>query len=332
MKPIEKRALGRLGTAINPLGLGCWAAGGEAWENGVSRTMGKANDTETIKAIHCAIDHGITLFDTADCYGAGHSEKVLGQALAGKRDKMIISTKFGAGYDEASKEFTTTSEAPTPEGIRQACDASLRRLNTDYIDLYFLHIWSLPKESVPSIRETLEELVKEGKVRGYGWSTDLPELAELMAAGENCVATQYLLNVVQDSPDMIDVCDRHNLAGINRTPLGMGLLTGKYGPTSQFSSDDIRGSQTEWIQTFFTDGKPNQDWLDKLDAIREILTSNGRTLTQGVLSWIWGRNDRTIPIPGFRTVKQVEENAKALQFGALTPDQIQEINRILQRS
>ena len=124
---------------------------------------------------------------------------------------------------------------------------------------------------------------------------------------------------------MIALCEKYDLAAINRGPLAMGLLTGKYTATTKASIDDVRGEKSpEWMK-YFKDGLPNPTWLEKRDAIREILTSGGRTLTQGALAWLWARSEQTIPIPGFRTVKQVEENTEAMKFGPLTPEQMHEI-------
>jgi aryl-alcohol dehydrogenase-like predicted oxidoreductase len=174
--------------------------------------------------------------------------------------------------------------------------------------------------------------VAEGKIRAYGWSTDFPDRASVFAEGPNCAAIQLELNVFDDNGAMIALCERENLAAINRGPLAMGLLTGKYRAGKSLVSDDVRGDRSpEWMK-YFKDGKPNPPFLKKLDAIRDILTSGGRTLAQGALAWLWARSEKTIPIPGFRTVKQVEENAGALRYGALTPDQMREIDTLLERA
>ena len=130
---------------------------------------------------------------------------------------------------------------------------------------------------------------------------------------------------------MISICERHNLAAINRGPLAMGLLTGKYTAETKVSSDDVRGEKSpEWMK-YFTAGSPSPEWLAKRDAIREILTSRGRTVAQGALAWLWARSPQTVPIPGFRTVKQVEENTGAMDFGPLTSEQMREIAELLDR-
>jgi aryl-alcohol dehydrogenase-like predicted oxidoreductase len=137
------------------------------------------------------------------------------------------------------------------------------------------------------------------------------------------------LNVLDDNPEVIAICEQYNLAAINRGPLAMGLLTGKYDANTKPSIDDVRGENSpEWMK-YFKNGKPSPEWLAKMEAVREILTSQGRTLAQGALAWLWGRSGQTIPIPGFRTLAQVQDNCGALRFGPLTPEQMQEIRQIL---
>jgi aryl-alcohol dehydrogenase-like predicted oxidoreductase len=323
------RKLGRSNIEISALGMGCWAIGGPFFEKGTPLGWGEVDDEESIRAIHCALELGANFFDTANVYGAGHSERVLGRALAGKRSQVLIATKFNALFDEATREVTGSSCAP--EDIRKACEESLRRLDTDYIDLYQFHNGGYPADQAVSMRDTLEELVKVGKIRAYGWSTDSAERAEVFAQGPNCTAIQVQLNVLDDNPEVIAVCEEYNLAAINRGPLAMGLLTGKYTASTQPTTDDVRGEKSPGWMKYFKDGKPNPEWLSKMEAVRAILTSGQRTLAQGALAWLWARSEQTIPIPGFRTVKQVEENCGALQFGPLAREQMAEIESLLER-
>lgn len=324
------RKLGRSGIEISALGMGCWAIGGPFWSGETPLGWGQVDDEESIRAVHTALDLGATFFDTADVYGAGHSERVLARALKGRRSAVVIATKFSNVFDEDTKQVVDNSAEP--EYIRQACEASLRRLDTDYLDLYQFHDNGYPAEDAEPVRETLEALVKEGKIRAYGWSTDFEDRAKVFSEGENCATIQLQLNVLDDNPEVVALCERENLAAINRGPLAMGLLTGKYTPATKPDQDDVRGENSpEWMK-YFKDGMPNPEWLQKRDAIREILTSGGRTLAQGALGWLWARSEKTIPIPGFRTVAQVTENCKAMEFGPLTPEQFAEIERILERS
>ena len=142
---------------------------------------------------------------------------------------------------------------------------------------------------------------------------------------------QLQLNVLDDNPAMLALCEKHNLAALNRGPLAMGLLTDRYTAKIKIASDDVRGEKSpEWMK-YFKDGQPNPEWVSRRDGIRDILTSNGRSLAQGALAWIWARSEKTLPIPGFRTVQQVQENAGAIQFGPLTREQMNEIAKLLDR-
>ena len=320
------RTLGRSGIEVSALGLGCWAIGGPFWgAPDLPIGYGLVDDSESIRAIHRALDLGVTLFDTADVYGAGHSERILGQALGQQRKNVLIATKFGNQFDEETRMITGGLDDPQSH-VRRACEASLRRLQTDYIDLYQLHMGDYDLEGAAEIREILEQLVSEGKIRFYGWSTDDPERARLFAQGAHCVAIQHTLNVFEDSPAILAICEDENLASLNRGPLSMGLLTGKYTTRDQVGEQDIRLSSLPW-NPFNAERMPVH--LHQLDKVRQILTSNGRTLAQGALGWIWARSGRTIPIPGFKTVQQVEENVAATRFGPLTQQQMTEIEQLL---
>lgn len=322
-----KRTLGRSGIQVSAMGLGCWAIGGPCWRGETPVGWGKVDDEESVRAIHRALDLGITFFDTADVYGAGHSERVLGRALAGRRGKVVIATKFGNTFDKASKQIT--GAGASPEYIRQACEASLQRLNTDYIDLYQFHQGGYDPERAGEVRDVLERLVVEGKVRCYGWSTDDPERARIFAGGANCATVQHQMNVLNDNSAMIALCEELDLGSINRGPLAMGLLSGKYKADSKLALDDVRGEKSPSWMRYFKDGKPNPEWLEKVNAVRDLLTSGGRTLVQGALAWLWARSDKTAPIPGFKTVAQIEENCAAMQFGPLDAAQMNQIDTLL---
>jgi aryl-alcohol dehydrogenase-like predicted oxidoreductase len=328
------RTLGRSGIQVSALGLGCWAIGGPWTLNGSPAGWSRVDDAESKRAIQRALDMGVNFFDTAANYGAGHSERLLGKTLKGRRDQVVIATKFGYRVDEAAKEVRhyddKEEESDVASRLRDDLEASLKRLDTDYIDVYQLHVWGLTIERALQARDVLEELVKEGKIRTYGWSTDRTEAVKAFSTSPNCGVVQQQLSVLDGNMALLALCKELDLASINRGPLGMGVLTGKFAPDSKFKDDDVR-KHANW-HPGFQDGRPTQAWLDALDAIREVLTSDGRTLAQGALAWIWGRSEKTVPIPGFKTVKQVEENCQAMQFGPLTPEQMGEIDRILGRA
>jgi len=320
------RVLGRSGISVSAMGMGCWAIGGPFWRGDTPAGWGEVDDAESVRAVHACMDLGLNFFDTADVYGAGHSERVLGAALKGKRDQVVIATKFGNQFDEVSRQIT--GQDASPEYIVKACDASLKRLDTDYIDLLQFHTGGYAPDKADIVRDTLERLVADGKIRAYGWSTDNPDLARIFAEGPNCTAAQFQMNVLSDSPGMVAVCEEFDLGGINRGPLAMGLLTGKYKPDTKLGSDDVRGENSpDWMQ-YFKGGQPNPEWYARVDAVREILTSGGRSLVQGALAWLWSRSEVTLPIPGIRTVAQAQENCKAMDFGPLTTAQMDEINTL----
>lgn len=320
------RTLGSSGIKTSAIGLGCWAIGGPFRDlvhlNGDPAGWGKVDDTESIRAIHCALDVGINFFDTADNYGCGHSERIIGQALAGRRHQAVIATKFGHIFNEETREITGVSA--DPEYIVQACEASLRRLNTDYIDLYQFHLGMYDADEAVTVRDVLEQLVAMGKIRCYGWSTDDSERAQVFSAGKYCVAIQHRLNVFHDNAALLDLCAERNLASINRSPLASGILTGKFTVDSQFPDDDGR---FDWN---FREGALATR-LQQFNQIRDVLTRAGRTTSQGALGWLLARSDTTIPIPGFKTVNQVTENIKALEYGPLSDAEMREIAAVLGR-
>jgi len=323
------RSLGRSRIPVSALGFGCWAIGGPFWARGKPLGWGEVDDAESIRAIHAALDLGVTFFDTANVYGAGHSERILGRALAGRRDQVVIATKFGNLSDERTRE--ATGPDGTPDGVRRQLADSLRRLGTDHVDLYQLHLNDFPIVAALELVQVLDELVTTGDIRAYGWSTDYPDRATAFAmASHSVTAVQHDFSVLRDSPEVLHVCERFDLASINRGPLAMGLLTGKYTAASSLRDDDVRGISPDWLE-YFQDGRPAPEFLARVEAVREVLRSGGRTLAQGAIGYLWGRSDKTIPIPGCRTVAQVEENAGALAYGPLTSDQVAEVDKLLGR-
>ncbi|MCG5445610.1 aldo/keto reductase [Micromonospora sp. NIE79] len=319
------RTLGRSGITVSAIGMGCWAIGGPLWgDDGQPFGWGEVDDDESIRTIHRALDLGVTLFDTASNYGAGHSERILGRAVAGRRDSVVIATKFGNVSEESTRRALGTDASPA-FAVR-SLDESLRRLGTDYVDLYQLHINELPVPAALDLVDTLEALVDQGKIRAYGWSTDDPSSAEAFAAaGPHCTAIQHDESVLRDNAAVLAVCDKHDLASLNRGPLAMGLLTGS---TRAVGADDVRGRAPDWLE-WFTDGRPTPRWAARVDQVREALTADGRTLAQGALGWLLARSPRTVPIPGLRTVAQADENLATLERGPLSPESYAEVERLL---
>jgi aryl-alcohol dehydrogenase-like predicted oxidoreductase len=323
------RILGRSGIEVSALGVGCWAIGGPFFQDGKPLGWGEVDDDESVRALHRALELGVTFFDTAAIYGTGHSEEVLRRAFTGRRDEVVIATKFGIAFDESRREMIGDEAAPA--GLRGQLEGSLRRLGTDHVDLYQLHPGALPLREALDLVPVLDELVKEGSIRAYAWSTDDAERATAFAqASPSVTAVQHQFSVLEDSAAVLAVCERLDLASINRGPLAMGLLTGKYTASTRIGTDDIRGVSPDWME-YFRDGVPSPALLARIEAVGEILRSGGRTLAQGALAYLWARSGKTVPIPGCRTVAQVEENAGALAFGPLTPDQLVEVETLLGR-
>jgi aryl-alcohol dehydrogenase-like predicted oxidoreductase len=325
---MQTRRMGKSDIKISALGMGCWAIGGPwTWEQPGEEPFpagwGKTDDQQSIRAIHAALDLGINFFDTAANYGAGHSERILGRALAERRSEVIIATKFGHVVNETEK-VVYKDDHQVLGSLRQDCENSLRRLGTDYIDIYQFHEASYNPELAPQVMDILEQLVLEGEIRYYGWSTDLPDRAAIFTKGEHYTAVQFALNVNHDNEEMRSLCADFDLGGINKSPLNKGILTGKFNTDSTFPEDDIRHGLS------FIEGVPAER-LKQVDALREVLTAGGHTLAQAALAYIWALDERMVPIPGFKTVKQVEENAGALELGPLSAQQMGDINEVLGR-
>jgi aryl-alcohol dehydrogenase-like predicted oxidoreductase len=324
-----KRTLGRSKLEVSALGMGCWAIGGPwTWDqpgkDPYPAGWGDTDDDESIRAVHAAMDMGVNFFDTAANYGAGHSEVILGRALKGKRDKVVIATKFGHIVNEEKKVVYGDPDLII-KNVRTDVENSLRRLQTETIDIYQLHAGDYDPKLALELQVVLEELESAGKIRWYGWSTDVVESAREFAGAESakhCASIQFRLNAIFDNAEMRKVCAEFNLAGINKDPLNKGILTGKFNSSSSFPDNDIRSSAD------FSDPEIINR-LKLVDELRDILTSGGRTMAQGALAYIWGLDERMIPIPGFKSVKQVQDNAGAMEFGPLTNAQVKEVQDVV---
>ncbi len=322
---MEQRYIGDI--AVSAMGFGGWAIGGPfASPDGQPLGWGEVDDAESLAALRAAYDGGIRLFDTANGYGTGHSELIIGKALRDVRDDIVIATKWGFTMREG--ERIADGMDASVDGMKESLAGSLRRLGTDYIDLFQFHLNDYDGPEVDDLADALETLVEEGTVRAYGWSTDFPDRAERWVGRDGYKAIQAEINVLNDNPGILAVAEGNQLACLNRGPLAMGLLSGKYDATSKLGIDDVRGKTPEWL-SYFKDGVPSPEFLRKLDAVREVLTSNGRSLVQGALAWLWGRSPNAIPIPGIRTVAQAKHNAAAMEFGPLSPSQMQEASSLL---
>jgi aryl-alcohol dehydrogenase-like predicted oxidoreductase len=310
---MELRRLGRSGVEVSPLGLGTARMAGLGWHDDIAPQDSAQSKRDAVRQIQAAVDLGVTFFDTADNYGQGLSERILGEALRGRRDGIVVSTKFG--------------EDPIPDledpwsldanSIEQKCEASLRRLAVECIDLYLLHRRDYPLERAPVLMDVLEDLVRAGKIRYYGWSTNDVKRARLFAHGEHCIAIEHRLNVFNDNAAMLDLCQEQDLASLNSVPLLMGVLAGRWSPETKLEEDDPRA---KWFE--------HEEFLKLLTCVQQIepyLTSDGRSYVQGALGWIWARSPLTIPLPGFRNMEQIQELVQARKLGPLPMDVMQSI-------
>lgn len=304
------RTLGRSGIEVSALGLGTARLGGLGWANEEQApALDSASAAEGIGLLQQALDAGITFFDTADTYGCGYAESLLGRAFAHRPD-VVIAAKFGGS--RAGEGAGCTPQALTPGAIRDACEASLRRLRREAIDLYLLHRRDLPLDEAVIVQETLEALVAEGKIRFFGWSTDDVERARLFAAAPHCTAIEHRLNVFQADPALVSLCEQEKLASIGRVPLLTGVLAGRLQAGSQLSPGDPRRG---WLAD-----PAFQELLRRAEALRPWLTADGRSYVQGALAWIWARSPQAIPIPGCSTPQQLEELVAAAATGPLAPE------------
>jgi len=304
---------------ISALGMGCFGIGGPFMRpDGTYLAYGKVKDEESIKTIHRALDLGINIFDTADVYGVGRSEKVLGEALKGYRDDVVIATKFGSVFEEGNPQ-SLGEKNTSPKYIRNAIESSMRRLQTDFIDIYQLHSSQHDPNDAREVQIFLEDLVKEGLIGGYGWSTDDPNRIEIFAKSENCNSVQFAMNITLHNKQMIQLCEDNNLIGLIRSPLASGILTGKYNEHTKIAANHMLAG-IDFSQERY------KKITVKLQELKEIIKQDGRTLIQIQLGYLIAKSKTTIPIPGAKTVEQIEENAGTLKFGPLSPNMVKEIN------
>lgn len=315
---MKLRRLGRSGIQVSPLGLGTARIAGMGWRDEMAPHVTQQVISEAVHQIQAAVDSGVTLFDTAESYGQGLSERILGEALKDRRAGIVVVTKFGEqSYPNQEDPWSLDASI-----VVRACEGSLRRLGVECLDVYLLHRRDYPIERAPELMETLERLVRAGKIRYYGWSTDDVERARLFAGGEHCTAIEHRLNIFNDHKAMLDLCQEQDLASLNRVPLLMGVLTGRWTLDTNMEENDPRA---QWFE--------HEDFRKVLvdaEKIGPYLASGGRSYVQGALGWIWARSPRAIPLPGFRNQEQVSELVQAMRFGPLPLDTMRAIAEIVQ--
>jgi aryl-alcohol dehydrogenase-like predicted oxidoreductase len=294
---LPTRALGRSGLTVSAEGLGCM---------GMSFAYGTPDHDEATATIHRALELGVTFFDTADMYGFGHNEELVGKALAGHPDDVVVATKFGIYLD---------GDAPGGRGVRgdaayvrQACDASLGRLGFDHIDLYYQH---RPDTSVP-IEETvgaMAELVAAGKVRHLGLSEASADTVRRAAAVHPITALQseWSLFSRDIEDEIVPACRDHGIGLVPYSPLGRGLLTGAVTSLDELQSDDFRRTQPRF------QGDNLERNLELVAVVRDIAAAKGCTPSQVALAWLLAHGDDVVPIPGTKRRTYLEDNVGAVE-------------------
>lgn len=322
------RTLGSGGRAVSAVGMGTWALGGPFTFDGRDAGWGAVDDTESVRAVHAAVRGGVTLIDSAPCYGTGHAERVVGRALAelpaATRDTITVATKFGLVIDEGSR--SGGGNDVRPETVRAECEASLRRLGLDTIGLYQLHGGARTRAQAEDVVAVCQELRAAGKIAAFGSAQDDQVALAAYAASGAASSVQTQINVFGWTEATVATAREHGWAVLARSPLAMGMLSGKYALDRRPAPGDVR-LDTPWWDYFDADTMPA--WLARVEAVRELLTVGGRTLIQGALGYVLSLDPSIIPLPGVRTVAQAEENASVLEMGPLPDTETREITRLL---
>jgi aryl-alcohol dehydrogenase-like predicted oxidoreductase len=303
---MEIRQLGRVGPAVSAIGLGCMPMSG---------TYGNTTDAEGIAAIHRALDLGITLLDTADVYGNGHNEELVGRAISDRRDEVVLATKFGNVRDSQGRPSGISGR---PEYVREACEASLARLGVDTIDLYQQHRVD-PGTPIEETVGAMAELVQEGKVRYLGLSEALtPDLRR--AAGVHPISSlqsEYSLLERGVESEVLGACEELGIGFLPFSPLLRGLLAGSLTADSQLDEGDFRSGDR-----FPRVGPEHRSANARLaQTVREIADEHRCTLSQVALAWLLSRRPWIVPIPGTKRTAYVEDNALAPQLTLTAEDQ-----------
>ncbi|MET8774086.1 aldo/keto reductase [Nocardia sp. NPDC050713] len=291
------------GLAVSAQGLGCM---------GMSHGYGAADDAQSIATLHRALDLGVTLLDTADFYGSGHNEELIGRAIAGRRDEVVLATKFGF----ANRLGEPTAIRGDAAYVRQACDASLRRLGVDHIDLYYQHRVD-PRVPIEETVGAMAELVRAGKVRHLGLSEASAQTIRRAHAVHPIAALQseWSLWTRDLEAEILPVCRELGVGIVPFSPLGRGFLTGRYNSVDELAETDVRRSQPR-----FADGNLEQN-LAIVAKLNELAAAKGVTAGQLALAWVQHRGDDVVPIPGTRRQRYLEENLAALSL-TLTPEDL----------
>jgi len=309
---MEKRTLG--GLAVSALGLGCM---------GMSETYGPSDDAESVGVIHRALDIGVTFLDTADVYGVGHNEELVGRAISDRRDEVVLATKFGIREVVGGGEVRVDG---SPEYVRAAADRSLRRLGVDVIDLYYLHRRD-PDVPIEETVGAMAGLVEAGKVRHLGLSEVSADTLRRAHATHPIAALQseYSLFNRGVEAEVWPVCAELGIGLVPYSPVGRGMLAGRPEALRDLGDDDFRSKLPQFR------GENLEQNIALAQRVQGLATTLGVTPVQVALAWLLARDEHVVPIPGTKRVTYLEDNAGAAQV-RLSADQLSEIDSVVPRN
>ncbi len=324
---MELRKLGQSDLKLPAVSFGAWAIGGWFW--------GGTDDDAAVRAIQCGIDAGITCVDTAPMYGMGHSERVVGQAIAERRDEVLVATKCGLRWDLEEGESYFDTETPAgravkvyrnlrADSIKHECDESLKRLGIDHIDLYQCH-WPDSTTPLEDTMGALLDLQQAGKIRAIGVSNFTPEMIERCMAMGTVASDQPKYNALERSfeSEMLPFCMAHNIGVLAYSAIAQGLLTGKVSVDRELPEGDHR-QRRPWFSR-----KNRQRVLDMLAKVQPIADTHDATLGQVMINWTFSQPGITSTLVGARNEAQVEENAGAAAF-TLSPAEMGSIRTLVE--
>jgi aryl-alcohol dehydrogenase-like predicted oxidoreductase len=311
---VDQRHLGSEGLVVSELGLGCM---------GMSEFYGTGDEEESIATIHRAIDLGITFLDTADMYGPFTNEKLVGKAIADRRDEVVLATKFG---NVRGEDGSFRGVSGTPDYVRDACDASLSRLGVDVIDLYYQHRVD-PETPIEETVGAMKELVEAGKVRYLGLSEAAPETIKKAHAVHpiSALQSEYSLFTREVEDEVLPTVRELGIGFVPYSPLGRGFLTGRWRSIEDMPENDTRSARfPRFAEENF------QKNVELADRVREVAEGKGITPGQLALAWLLAQGDDIVPIPGTKRRKYLEENAGAAGV-TISEDDLASIEKAMPR-